>query len=191
MADLDHQNIVKYYGSWEEQYPTGWRKENDKQMIAGYSSKSSMFISSTTAGWSRKLEANSGVSNYGHNNRSTTCSETDCSSCPSCTSRTSGSSTSQEEMTESYLFIQMELCRDDNLANWIEKRDPAMNVVHLFKQILTAVAYLHEKVRAIKRFMFLSNLLNDECRLLNSNYQEIGAQRFETFQRFLRYGWHR
>lgn len=44
-----------------------------------------------------------------------------------------------------YLYIQMELCRKETLANWLEKRNPAQDIHQIFRQILQAVEHLHSK----------------------------------------------
>ncbi len=46
-----------------------------------------------------------------------------------------------------YLYIQMELCREENLAKWLKTRQSVeLNVPQMFREILSAVEYLHSKV---------------------------------------------
>jgi serine/threonine protein kinase len=46
-----------------------------------------------------------------------------------------------------YLYIQMELCRPENLANWLKTRQPVeLNVHQMYREILSAVEYLHSQV---------------------------------------------
>ncbi|XP_046457438.1 uncharacterized protein LOC124204427 isoform X3 [Daphnia pulex] len=43
-----------------------------------------------------------------------------------------------------YLYIQMELCREENLAKWLKTRKPVeLNVHQMYREILSAVKYLH------------------------------------------------
>lgn len=47
-----------------------------------------------------------------------------------------------------HLYIQMELCQKDNLAVWLLKNDKAAReaqFLSIFKQIVSAVKYLHSK----------------------------------------------
>jgi hypothetical protein len=46
-----------------------------------------------------------------------------------------------------YLYIQMELCREENLAKWLKTHQPVELKVHqMFREILSAVNYLHSLV---------------------------------------------
>ena len=46
-----------------------------------------------------------------------------------------------------YLYIQMELCREENLAHWLKTRQPVeLNVYQMYREILSAVKYLHSQV---------------------------------------------
>jgi hypothetical protein len=46
-----------------------------------------------------------------------------------------------------YLYIQMELCRKENLTDWLKTRQPEyLGVNEMFREILLAVEYLHEQV---------------------------------------------
>jgi serine/threonine protein kinase len=46
-----------------------------------------------------------------------------------------------------YLYIQMELCREENLAKWLKTRKPVeLNVHQMYREILSAVKYLHSLV---------------------------------------------
>lgn len=49
---------------------------------------------------------------------------------------------------DDYFYIQMELCREQSLSDWIRngKQNPDLDVQQIFRQILSAVEYLHNKV---------------------------------------------
>lgn len=54
-----------------------------------------------------------------------------------------------------YLYIQMELCRQENLGNWLKNRQPSeLKVYQMYRAILSAVNYLHSQVSK-KKFTFL------------------------------------
>ncbi|EFX64750.1 hypothetical protein DAPPUDRAFT_65929 [Daphnia pulex] len=45
-----------------------------------------------------------------------------------------------------YLYIQMELCREENLAQWLKTREPVqLNENQIIREILSAVKYLHRQ----------------------------------------------
>lgn len=52
LARLDHQNIVRYFGSWEERPPADWCEEHDQKMLADLS-QSAMYSSGETTAPSR------------------------------------------------------------------------------------------------------------------------------------------
>jgi len=50
---------------------------------------------------------------------------------------------------QSYLYIQMQLCRDDNLHNWLETNNTTekrnyQESIAIFKQVTSAVVYIHQ-----------------------------------------------
>ena len=97
-----------------------------------------------------------------------------------------------------YLYIQMELCRKDTLAKWLDKRNPTLDVHHIFREILQAVHHLHCK-GLIHRDLKPSNIffaldgtikvgdlglvkdmsLSDDS--VNSSWNNDGAQLVELF----------
>lgn len=55
-----------------------------------------------------------------------------------------------------YLYIQMELCRKESLAQWLlDTRQPGQDIYKMYREILQAVAYLHFKVFDFLFFILL------------------------------------
>lgn len=53
----------------------------------------------------------------------------------------------QPSENNTYLFIQMELCQKENLGDWLKSRQPVeLKVYQIFREILSAVEYLHSQV---------------------------------------------
>ena len=47
---------------------------------------------------------------------------------------------------DKYLYIQMELCRKESLAQWLDTHQPAQDIYQMYREILQAVEHLHYKV---------------------------------------------
>lgn len=214
LAKLDHQNIVRYFGSWVEEPPFGWQQNHDEKWIreSDYSyvdeissfeqkvkrSKSVSFcidiplndVESKISNSSLKKENDSDEDSYivfehskaekdnyectpdKHLNQSSTNSGLNVSSSESAISsmtlsdhskkkidwRKPGrkhyswdssfrSSYKKQENPPIYLYIQMQLCRDESLKEWLvknKKRDHKL-VLNFFFQLLEAVDYVHQQ----------------------------------------------
>lgn len=55
---------------------------------------------------------------------------------------------------DKYLYIQMELCRKESLSQWLENRQPPQDVFQMYREILLAVAHLHDKVSYLLNIEF-------------------------------------
>lgn len=118
IRNLNHRNIVKYFDSWLEFPPPGWQEEEDKKWMEDLGVQLECYLS-----------------NSGEMGESSTATQE--------TIQTS-STTKQPK----YLYIQMELCRADNLADWLLNSDEYVQKTEcltIFRQIVEAVKYIHER----------------------------------------------
>lgn len=152
MAELNHRNIVRYFHAWREYPPSGWQESQDATQLAKFSSPSNEADNSFSelTGSSRmntnpkkKSPPPSFASIFGDLRPAQQSS----SSASLVIELTTPKSTLKAGKNfDKYLYIQMELCRKESLAQWLETRQPAQDIYQMYQQILQAVAHLHHKV---------------------------------------------
>lgn len=62
---------------------------------------------------------------------------------------------------DKYLYIQMELCKKESLAHWLDVRQPPQDVFQMYREILQAVAHLHEKVSYTVKHKTTNELISE------------------------------
>ena len=152
LAELNHRNIVRYFHAWREFPPSGWQEVQDATQLAKLSSSSGGqhddSFSELTAGKpanspSPSSPSPSFASIFGdlapRYRKSSTTSLTDELTTPKNT-------LAMGKNYDKYLYIQMELCRKESLAQWLDTRQPAQDIYQMYREILQAVEHLHYKV---------------------------------------------
>lgn len=152
LAECNHRNIVRYYHAWREYPPSGWQENQDATQLAKCASSSNVADDS----FSDITGGSTGLMTAKESNKK--------SPAPSFASifgefkPPSQSCSFQFDLTtpnntllfgrkfDQYLYIQMELCRKESLARWLDTRQPAQDVYQIYQEILQAVAHLHYKV---------------------------------------------
>ncbi|XP_057369389.1 eukaryotic translation initiation factor 2-alpha kinase 3-like [Daphnia carinata] len=152
LAELNHRNIVRYFHAWREFPPPGWQEMQDATELAKLASSSDddgyrgdILNSSSTDEMIDTSESPlpSFASIFGVPNQSP--------------ARLNNRSSSSADLTtpkntlnrncNRYLYIQMELCRKESLAEWLmpKSRKPTRDIHQMYREILEAVAHLHSK----------------------------------------------
>lgn len=137
MARLNHNNVVRYYDSWFDDWAPDLSQVRAAPSIptVGDTSNGSLSVRSPATGASV-----SGSRPY---------------TVASCSSSANG---------VTYLYIRMELCRPHTLKDWLDKRRehrPPEECVAIFKAVVTAVDYLHRQ-DFMHRDIKPQNILFDE-----------------------------
>lgn len=142
LAGLNHRNIVRYFHAWCEYPPHGWQDTQDTITLANQlsadsecTSQSEDTCSSATKSSSNQPERPTFASIFGGSPKRLIPTDLD-----------TPNDTLKRKQFDRYLYIQMELCRQDTLAQWLEKRTPSQDVHHIFREILLAVQHIHYKV---------------------------------------------
>lgn len=162
---MNHRNIVRYFHAWREFPPSGWQEVQDATQLAKLSSShqqsnghySETEFSQTTTTTTKmcntpKSPAPSFASIFGdlRPNRNSSSN----SSSLAIELATPNSTLSRNY--DKYLYIQMELCRKESLAQWLETRQPAQDIDQMYRQILQAVAHLHFKVFTASNYSLIN-----------------------------------
>ena len=169
LSSLIHQNIVRYYYAWAETPPPGWQERQDNDVALRLSSSANheeyydteSKTTSSTSFDSRQLNDRFKALYVHSNSSSLQCAykvENDSGDYDEIITESELdllSSTSISSDIYTYHYILMELCREESLAKWLENRDPELDIYKMYREILKAVRYLHEKVRSILRNLLL------------------------------------
>ena len=154
LAELNHRNIVRYFHAWREFPPSGWQNSQDATQLAKLSSSETSgqgdsFTSSTEISAPKSPPPSfasifgdlkrSPITSQGNKNRSSSLELTT----PNHTLLAKGKN------YDKYLYIQMELCRRESLAQWLDTRQPPQDIYQMYREILQAVAHLHFKVKSL------------------------------------------
>ena len=148
---MNHRNIVRYFHAWREFPPSGWQNAQDSAQLDKLPSASndrhqgdnslSETLSNQTSNSEPESPLPSFASIFGDSKRSPTRRS------PLPVELTTPNNTlAIGRNFDKYLYIQMELCRRESLAQWLETRQPAQDIYQMFNEILQAVAHLHFKV---------------------------------------------
>lgn len=162
---MNHRNIVRYFHAWREFPPSGWQEVQDATQLAKLSSShqqsnghySETEFSQTTTTTTKmcntpKSPAPSFASIFGdlRPNRNSS------SNSSSLAIELATPNNSLSRNYDKYLYIQMELCRKESLAQWLETRQPAQDIDQMYRQILQAVAHLHFKVFTASNYSLIN-----------------------------------
>jgi serine/threonine protein kinase len=126
LAKLNHKNVVRYFNSWLERPPIGWRKVHDALL------KSQSLLPSDTDSASTETT----VPTFGNFNLN------------SAQEKTPSDSFVQfkKEKEEAYLYIQMELCQKGSLYEWLRSDTRTRDMsLKMFREICLGVQYVHEQ----------------------------------------------
>lgn len=149
LARLNHQYIVRYYGTWVEELPEEEKKKDgldnddfENNLIHRSESINSFQVDFISSSFEPSLEPNFtfGSENFefgtGDDNDDDTDHELEV---------VSAKTVKKDQM--SILFIQMEFCENNTLLNLIEQGLPnnSNEYWRLFKQLLEAVSYIHRE----------------------------------------------
>uniref|UniRef100_A0A0P6F0G7 Protein kinase domain-containing protein n=1 Tax=Daphnia magna TaxID=35525 RepID=A0A0P6F0G7_9CRUS len=164
LSNIRHNNIVFYYNAWcEKDPPSGEYHDDDMNDENGdYSSESdNTSFDSKRLEKAKQLYENVSVTSRSDHlalssqRQSSSDTDSNVSFRAGTNDQTSHHDVSSSQSTESsiqpsknytYLYIQMELCQQQNLASWLETRDPShLKVDQIYREILLAVNYLHSK----------------------------------------------
>uniref|UniRef100_UPI0002080BD3 Eukaryotic translation initiation factor 2-alpha kinase 3 n=1 Tax=Mus musculus TaxID=10090 RepID=UPI0002080BD3 len=126
LAKLEHPGIVRYFNAWLETPPEKWQEEMDEIWLKDESTDWPLSSPSPMDAPSVKIRRMD----------------------PFSTKNTVGQL--QPSSPKVYLYIQMQLCRKENLKDWMNRRcsleDREHGVcLHIFIQIAEAVEFLHSK----------------------------------------------
>ncbi|KAI9558813.1 hypothetical protein GHT06_015602 [Daphnia sinensis] len=166
LSDIKHRNIVFYYSAWCEKHPPPVGHEDDdmNDENGDYSSESdNTSFDTNRLDEAQQLYENASVTSQSHlalfsQRQSSNDSDGDVSfragtnnqishqERPSIPSSQSAQPSIQPSENYTYLYIQMELCRQENLSDWLKNRQPNdLKVDKIYREILSAVNYLHSK----------------------------------------------
>uniref|UniRef100_A0A0P5CHI4 Uncharacterized protein n=1 Tax=Daphnia magna TaxID=35525 RepID=A0A0P5CHI4_9CRUS len=164
LSNIRHNNIVFYYNAWcEKDPPPGEYHDDDMNDENGdYSSESdNTSFDSKRLEKAKQLYENVSVTSRSDHlalssqRQSSSDTDSNVSFRAGTNDQTLHHDVSSSQSTESsiqpsknytYLYIQMELCQQQNLASWLETRDPShLKVDQIYREILLAVNYLHSK----------------------------------------------
>ncbi|KAI9558814.1 hypothetical protein GHT06_015603 [Daphnia sinensis] len=151
LSGIKHRNIVFYYNAWWENHPPPeWQDDDREEENDDYSSESDeiSFDSNRLEKAIQFYENASDTSRSDDLASFETENDNDTSNDVSCAGITSQDTEFSLQPSENYtyLFIQMELCQKENLADWLKSRQPAeLKVYQIFREILSAVKYLHSQ----------------------------------------------
>jgi serine/threonine protein kinase len=153
---------VRYFHAWREFPPSGWQDAQDATQLAKLSSAStnnfhhqgdSLSETSSIQTINTELSVPESLpptfaSIFGDLRRSPTQRSNNSSSSSSLAVElaTPNNTLAKGRNYDKYLYIQMELCRRESLAQWLETRQPAQDIYQMYREILQAVAHLHFKV---------------------------------------------
>ncbi|XP_057368409.1 uncharacterized protein LOC130689477 [Daphnia carinata] len=180
LSDIKHRNIVFYYNAWYEKYPPplghhddGTNDENgDCSSESDYNSFDPKRLEEAQERYENVTRRSNDLTSSSQRQGS---SDTDSDVShrtgmndqipqqerPPISSYQSTESSLQPSENYTYLYIQMELCQQENLANWLKTRQPSnLEVDQIFREILSAVNYLHSK-GLVHRDLKPNNILFD------------------------------
>jgi len=142
MAQLDYPNIVRYYDSWFNQQPPEFFQDDPNYDAVGRSVDSSIAFHVSPS------PSSSSSSSSSTSSSASAAAASPLSSPLSSSLSSSSSSRSNPRDDETYLYIQMELCRTGTLADWLDKhrkrRPPVKTCVEIVQSVVKAVDYLHD-----------------------------------------------
>ncbi len=157
---MNHRNIIRYFDAWDETPPPGWQENQDNiaRMLSSSANQENDLDSEMDSSFDSRQLSDRFADLYAHSDSS---SFIQCNVNRVNREYVEGESSSSELIAGSelntsslatnrgihtYLYIQMELCREESLAKWLETRDPELNIYKVYREILKAVKYLHEQV---------------------------------------------
>uniref|UniRef100_A0A0P5NJT2 Uncharacterized protein n=2 Tax=Daphnia magna TaxID=35525 RepID=A0A0P5NJT2_9CRUS len=153
LSDLKHRNIVSYYNAWWENHPPPeWQDDGQDEENSDYSGESDeISFDSKRLEEAKQLYENASVTSrlddlaLSSEAKNSSDTSNDVSYHAGATSQDKEVSVQPSE-NYTYLFIQMELCQKENLGDWLKSRQPVeLKVYQIFREILSAVKYLHSK----------------------------------------------
>ncbi|XP_054708528.1 eukaryotic translation initiation factor 2-alpha kinase 3-like [Uloborus diversus] len=163
LAMLEHPGIVRYYNSWIENPPVGWQKDKDAEMnvceVSSEVAQETSFLPVERNKLSRNLKFNSligyqnGINSYDSLLKKDEDHESGkhvesyfIESDDSKSSSEAVKETVVENIDTSYLYIQMQLCKKENLSNWlkINLTRSYNTVIVYFTQLVDAMEYVHK-----------------------------------------------
>ncbi|XP_045027972.1 uncharacterized protein LOC116935226 isoform X3 [Daphnia magna] len=153
LSDLKHRNIVSYYNAWWENHPPPeWQDDDQDEENSDYSGESDeISFDSKRLEEAKQLYENDSVTSrlddlaLSSEAKNSSDTSNDVSYRAGATSQDKEVSVQPSE-NYTYLFIQMELCQKENLGDWLKSRQPVeLKVYQIFREILSAVKYLHSK----------------------------------------------
>lgn len=157
LAELNHRNIVRYFHAWREFPPAGWQEMQDASELAKLTSSSDgdglyrggllNFTSTDETVDKSESPPPSFASIFGDPSQSPARPHNHQSSSSAIPADLTTPKNTLNRNCNKYLYIQMELCRKESLAEWLlpETRKPAHDIYQMYREILEAVAHLHSK----------------------------------------------
>ncbi|KAI9559366.1 hypothetical protein GHT06_016155 [Daphnia sinensis] len=154
LAELNHRNIVRYFHAWREFPPAGWQEMQDASELAkltpssdgdGYRGDILNFTSTDETMGRSESPPPSFASIFGDPSQSP--ARLDHSSSSAIPADLTTPKNTLNRNCNKYLYIQMELCQKESLAEWLmpERRKPPHDIYQMYREILEAVAHLHSK----------------------------------------------
>lgn len=122
--DFNHENIVKYFDSWIERPPINWQETEDEKW------KRKFNCMPIVLKWNRMSEHEKGVVDDHEMNKA------------------EAANFVSPPKSPEYQYIQMELCKDENLADWLLKNDVNKRkekYLTIFAEIVGGLKYIHSK----------------------------------------------
>lgn len=176
---MHHPNIVQYYCGWWETLPPSWRRNSKQDQVdVSWSSQSDDFSSEAeiSIDYEKRMKMEDerwgNVSDSSLSYQLALSAKSDGSATQSddevqrewlqhkrLTSQEASELKCRSNKTYLYLYIKMELCRKENLADWLKtpiSQRVQLDVNNMFQSILQAVHYLHNQV-LIKSLFFFCN----------------------------------